>query len=97
MMAVLEHLHRSNETLRDVRRYLSPAGCLLLTTPSPLGDWVHRVGSRLHLFYPEYVVQHVQIYDRRAIYQLLTDNGFEVITFRHFELGINQLAVCRLS
>ncbi len=95
MMAVLEHLNFPYKTLRDVRQYLAPDGYLLVTTPSPLGDWVHRVGSRMKLFYPEHVVQHVKIYDRRAVCDLLTENGFEVVAFRYFELGINQLAVCR--
>ncbi len=95
MMAVLEHLDSPRETLRDVRPHLAPDGYLLMTTPSPLGDWIHRVGSRVKLFYPEHVVKHVKIYDRRAMCDLLVDSGFEVVTFQHFELGINQLAVCR--
>ncbi len=95
VMAVLEHLNFPRETLRDVRPHLAPDGYLLLTTPSPLGDWVHRVGSRVKLFYPEHVVQHVQIYDRRALCELLAECGFEIVAFRHFELGINQLVVCR--
>lgn len=95
MMAVLEHLNFPRETLRDVHPHLAPDGYLLMTTPSPLGDWVHRVGSRLKLFYPEHVVQHVKIYNRHAMHALLADHGFEVVAFRHFEMGINQLAVCR--
>jgi 2-polyprenyl-3-methyl-5-hydroxy-6-metoxy-1,4-benzoquinol methylase len=95
MMAVLEHLSFPRETLRAVRPHLAPEGYLLLTTPSPLGDWVHRAGSRVKLFYPEHVVQHVKIYDRRAMCDLLVECGFEVTAFRHFEWGINQLAVCR--
>jgi SAM-dependent methyltransferase len=97
MMAVLEHLHRADETLRDVRHYLAPGGTLLLTTPSPWGDWAHRIGSRIRLFYPEHVVQHVKIYNRRAMCDLIIASGFDVIECRHFELGLNQLAVCRLS
>jgi SAM-dependent methyltransferase len=95
MMAVLEHLRSPANALRDVRPHLAADGYLVLTSPSPLGDWVHRVGSRLNLFYPEHVVQHVRIYDRRAMCDLLADSGFDIVTFRHFELGINQLAVCR--
>lgn len=95
MMAVLEHLSFPRSTLRDVRPHLAPNGYLLMTTPSPLGDWVHRIGSCVKLFYPEHVVQHVKIYDRHALCDLLADSGFEVVAFRHFELGINQLAVCR--
>lgn len=95
MMAVLEHLNFPRETLRDVRPHLAPDGYLLVTTPSPLGDWIHRAGSRANLFYPEHVVKHVTIYNRRTMCDLLADCGFEVVTFRHFELSINQLAVCR--
>lgn len=95
MMAVLEHLSAPRETLCAVRPHLAPGGYLLLTTPSPLGDWVHRVGSRVRLFYPEHVVQHVEIFGKRALCELLTDCGFEVVTFRYFEGAINQLVVCR--
>ena len=95
MLAVLEHLNFPRETLQAVRPHLAPDGYLLLTTPSPLGDWAHRVGSRMKMFYPEHVVQHVKIYDRRALCGLLDNCGFEVVAFRRFEVGINQLAVCR--
>lgn len=95
LMAVLEHLSFPRETLRDVRPHLAPDGYLVLTTPSPLGEGAHRVGSRVKLFSPAHVVQHVKIYDRRALCDLLADSGLEVVTFRHFELGLNQLAVCR--
>jgi 2-polyprenyl-3-methyl-5-hydroxy-6-metoxy-1,4-benzoquinol methylase len=95
LMAVVEHLSSPREILRAVRPYLAPGGQLLLTTPSPLGDWVHRAGSRVKLFYPEHVVQHVKIFGRRALLELLTDCGFEVAAFHYFEGWINQLAVCR--
>jgi 2-polyprenyl-3-methyl-5-hydroxy-6-metoxy-1,4-benzoquinol methylase len=94
MMAVLEHLSAPREALRAVRLHLAPKGNLLLTTPSPLGDWVHRMGSRVKLFYPEHVVKHVKIFGKRALHEWLTDCGYEVLAFHYFEGGINQLVVC---
>jgi hypothetical protein len=68
---------------------------VVITTPSPFGDWVHRLGARLHLFYSEEHVQHVKIYSRRALADLAAGCGYQVQHFRTFLAGTNQLLVCR--
>jgi len=97
MSAVLEHLHDPPHALGVVRPLLKPEGRLLLTTPSPLGDWVHKIGSSLGLFYAEKVVKHVTIFDGKALVAVVEEAGFAVENYQPFLLGINQLVICRVA
>jgi 2-polyprenyl-3-methyl-5-hydroxy-6-metoxy-1,4-benzoquinol methylase len=95
MVAVLEHLHSPEGILRQVHSALTPDGLLLITTPSPLGDGVHRVGSRLGLFYSESRVRHIKIYSPGQLRELVVECGYDVRRARIFLAGTNQLLVCR--
>ncbi|MBM3127431.1 MAG: class I SAM-dependent methyltransferase [Chloroflexi bacterium] len=95
MAAVIEHLQFPQCVLRQVRALLASDGLLIVTTPSPLGNVVHQIGSRIGLFYPESVVKHVQIFGRRALLSALSECGYQVIHYRVFLMGMNQLVVCR--
>lgn len=94
MVALLEHLRSPERILCQIPSLLAPGGLLLITTPSPLGDVVHRLGSRLRLFYPEAHVCHVKIYGRRELEDLIVRCGYHVQHFRTFLAGMNQLLVC---
>jgi 2-polyprenyl-3-methyl-5-hydroxy-6-metoxy-1,4-benzoquinol methylase len=50
MIAVIEHLNNPSNLLTQLPALLTPNGHLVITTPSPLGDRVHRMGARLGLF-----------------------------------------------
>jgi hypothetical protein len=67
---------------------------LVLTTPSPLGDIVHKLGSQFKLFYAEEVVEHVKIFNRNELRNILIDCGYSATHFRYFLLWLNQLLVC---
>ena len=71
------------------------SGLLVVTTPSPLGESVHGIGSRLGLFYQESVVEHVRIFRRNELIKMLNLCVFEVVESRSFALGLNQLVVVR--
>lgn len=95
MTAIIEHLHQPSRVLCSIRPLLKDDGRLLITTPSPLGDVAHQIGSRIKLFYPESVVGHVKIFSRMELCALLVDCGFEVELYERFLLGLNQLVVGR--
>jgi hypothetical protein len=83
--------------LWEVRTLLASDGLLIVTTPSPLGNLVHQIGSRIGLFYPESVVKHVQIFGRHALLSTLSGCSYQVVRYRIFSMGMNQLVVCRPS
>ena len=65
LAAVVEHLQDPEPVLRQARELLVESGLLVVTTPSPLGESVHGIGSRLGLFYQESVV----VFITRSIYE----------------------------
>lgn len=95
MVAVIEHLDNQGQVLDQVAGHLRPEGRLVLTTPTPWGERIHRVGARLGLFHPDAAEEHKRAYDRRRLKALLAAHGFSVESYRPFELGGNQLVVGR--
>lgn len=93
MTAVLEHLHNPEHVLSQARGYLAPGGRLVMTTPSPFGDWLHQAGSRLALFYSEEFVGHVKIFAERDLADLARRTGYHMAVYRRFLLQTNQLIV----
>jgi SAM-dependent methyltransferase len=95
MTAVIEHLHVPQHILDEIHSVLAPGGVLLITTPTPFGDWLHRIGDPLKLFYSEAVVAHVQIFDRQALHRIVAERRYDAVHYQSFAWGANQLLVCR--
>jgi ubiquinone/menaquinone biosynthesis C-methylase UbiE len=76
---VIEHVADTARWLSEVRRVLKPAGRLLLTTPSH---------GRLHLVlggverFSEPLGDHLHLYTRRSLRELLLDFGFGEVSVR---------------
>jgi len=93
MLAVLEHLAAPDALIETIRLVLKPGGRLVLTTPTPFGNRIHAVGSRLGLFYLEAAQDHKLIYNRRSLRQLLERHGLRILLYRAFLLGGNQICI----
>ena len=97
MLAVFEHLQRPEPLLLQARQVLDTGGRLVLTTPTPFGDIVHRIGGRINLFYSEQIVAHVKIYRRKELFRLAEAAGFSVHHYRRFLYQTNHLLVCQAA
>jgi SAM-dependent methyltransferase len=95
MGALLEHLRPPIRVLSKLRPLLSPGGRLLLTTPTPLGGALHRLGSYVLLTHPEAAQEHFAFYGRADLAALLGGSGYEMEEYFPFLLGLNQLVVAR--
>ena len=89
LTAIVEHLHHPEVVLERVRPLLAPGGRVLITTPSPFGDLLHQVGSRLGLFYAEKVVEHVQIFSLQRLVKMAVNSGYQVLEAKSFVWGAN--------
>lgn len=92
-LAVLEHIPNAHELLKQFKSALKRDGRIVLTTPHPGADKIHTVGARLRLFSREAREQHVRLYNRRALSDILAGTGFDISLFQPFMLGANQLIV----
>ncbi len=95
LSAVIEHLQQPERILHEIRQVLAPQGNLLITTPTPWGDFLHHLGSLLRLFYAESVLGHVKVFNQKSLRDIAEQCGFEVVEYRTFALGANQVAVCK--
>lgn len=94
MLAVVEHLSQPQKALCQALEHLKADGCLLITTPSPFGDRIHRLGARLGLFSQFAADDHETIFTQASLRRLLENCGIQIDRYRRFLLGGNQLFVC---
>jgi 2-polyprenyl-3-methyl-5-hydroxy-6-metoxy-1,4-benzoquinol methylase len=97
MLAIIEHLKNPDELLAQIPSYLKPDGKLLITTPSPAGDAIHKIGARIGMFYKEAANAHATILTREALQTRVQRNGLKIVKYQRFLLGGNQLFVCQSS
>lgn len=94
MLAVVEHLTQPQQVLCQARDHLKPDGRLLITTPTSIGDQLHRLGARFGLFSQFAAEDHEMIFNRDSLQPLLAGCGLQIDHYRKFLLGGNQLFIC---
>ena len=95
MGALLEHLRPPIRVLAAAAERLAPAGLLVLTTPTPLGGKLHRLGSYAGLTHPEAAHEHFGFYGRSEIAGMLAGSSLEMVSYARFLFGLNQIVVAR--
>ncbi|MDD5070129.1 MAG: class I SAM-dependent methyltransferase [Candidatus Omnitrophica bacterium] len=91
MLAVIEHLEFSSKLIKECFRVLKDDGRLILTTPKAKGLWL------MKLYDPGFAARegdHCCHFDRQSMSFLLND-FFDIEHYKTFELGFNQLFVCK--
>ncbi len=86
MLAVIEHLENPAGVIREVHRVLKPGGRFIITTPKRKGEWL------MGLLRKDISHIHKAYFDLETI-QELTGDFFELISFKEFLLGFNQIFV----
>lgn len=95
MLAVLEHLEKPVEILREVKRILKPGGQLLITVPTPPNKLVGEfLAYRLHLIDAAEYQDHKRYYSKELLKKHLWEAGFDIsqAKLKYFELGMNLFA-----
>jgi SAM-dependent methyltransferase len=76
---VLDHLLDPGAMLRDAARLLRKGGFVLLLNHN-IRSWLPRMlGERC----PMYDIEHIYLFDKQTVAQLLRDNGFDVVEVRN--------------
>ena len=96
-LAVLEHVPAPEEFLKMLSFYLkNSSSIVLITTPHPLGDWIHGAGSSLGLFSSHANEEHQELLDRRRLEILADFTGLRLAHYRRFLVGMNQLVLFKI-
>jgi len=94
-LAVIEHLDKPREFLERYVPLLNIGSTIVLTTPTHLGERVHRMLQSVHVTSLTCSDLHHKIYHTPELEELLQSYGFDIVEARYFELGMNQLVVGR--
>jgi 2-polyprenyl-3-methyl-5-hydroxy-6-metoxy-1,4-benzoquinol methylase len=97
LLAVIEHLSDPGSRLTRFASLLNPGGNLVLTTPHPRGHFVHEVAARLGIASREAHEDHEELFDRASFERITGDIGLDLVLYRPFLFGLNQLFLCGVS
>jgi len=95
MIAVVEHLKNPENILQQCYTLLKDNGGLIITTPTPLGGKIHKIGAKLGLTSKEAVKEHHKLYSYEDMEGLLTSRGFMIYIYQNFVFGMNHMFVCK--
>lgn len=97
-MAVVEHVAQPEEFLQMLAGYLieedsSPDAKIILTTPHPSMDFVHKIGSSVGLFSKHANEEHEDLLGRSRLEQVGNTAGLKIVKYGRFCFGANQIVV----
>jgi SAM-dependent methyltransferase len=90
-LAVLEHLDLTKSLKENIVAKMKKGGLLYVATPHPLAKKIHDAGSRLSLFNRIDNKEHKNMFDKKRLSLFFKD--LELVSYRKFEFGLNQLFV----
>lgn len=96
MLAVLEHIDPDEVplVLRNIHRHLKPDGRLILTVPTPASQpLLEFLAYKLKIINEDEIRDHKVYYDSELLKKVLSENGFEMIKYKKFQLGMNSFCV----
>ncbi len=93
MLAVFEHIKLDLliQLLKEIHRVLKPGGRYILTTPSPIGNYVLYWMAKCRLVSADEIDEHEDGYHQKVIMSHLETAGFskEQMRFGYFEFWMN--------
>lgn len=93
MLAVIEHIKEPAELLEKISAILKSKGKILLTTPHPWVEHIHRFGAKIKLFSEEACQEHENLFDHNGMNNILEKTGLTLLHYNRFLFGTNQLFI----
>ncbi|MSU76105.1 class I SAM-dependent methyltransferase [Patescibacteria group bacterium] len=92
-LALIEHLSQPQELFADAGKALATGGRVVLTTPHPIGRSIHDFSGKIGLASSDASEEHETFLDKRDLRKLGERAGFELVAYKRFLFGMNQVAV----
>lgn len=99
LMAVLEHLPYPDEVDRIIKSIydrLPDGGYFIMTTPDKKAQSILEfLAYNLHIINEEEIRDHKHYFSKAELIKLMRRHEFRDIAHKHFQLGLNNLVVCK--
>lgn len=95
-LAVIEHVDDPQGFVDEMVDHVRPGGSVVITTPAPAAERFHELGGKFGLFSRNAHHQHEDLLDEAALREVFTGAGLDVIVYKKFMFGLNQLMVGRV-
>ena len=94
-LAVIEHVKKPEYFLAELAKRLKidKSVRVVITTPHPSMDWIHDLGASIGLFSKHANEEHEELLDRVKLEFVGTKAGLNLVSYKRFLFGANQLAV----
>ena len=93
LLALIEHVKNPEILLSELKNKLNKNGCIVLTTPHPMFEWIHDIGSKIGLFSSEASEEHETLIDFKQMQKLANLAGLKVDESQRFLCFANQMFV----
>jgi 2-polyprenyl-3-methyl-5-hydroxy-6-metoxy-1,4-benzoquinol methylase len=94
MLAVLEHLDKPFEILREIERVLKPGGKLLVTVPSRIAQpMLELLSYKLKIIDETEIKDHKRYYNYSDLKALFSKTGLRIDHHGYFQMGMNNMLV----
>lgn len=93
VIAVIEHLKNPRKILEKLKILLNINGKIVITTPPPYSNLIHKIGSKLRLFSKEAHNEHETLFNKKMMARLAKESGLKLTKSKKFLFGINQLFI----
>lgn len=99
MIAVIEHLNDPEETIELLKKkfFDNQNGVFVITTPNKYFDKLHHFGANLGLFSQHAADEHNIMFNKKDLLVFAKNTNLEVIKFKRFLFGVNQLIVLKIK
>jgi len=93
LLAVIEHIKEPDNLFRELENCLNKKGKIVMTTPTPFGNFIHTILSKVGITSKEAVKEHVNIYNHKKFICVAKKYNLKIIKYQMFEFGCNSLVV----
>lgn len=94
-LAVIEHIHKVDvySLFSKFRNQISINGHIVVTTPTPRSKFVLELLANIHILEKENILEHKHYWKEDELYDLARQTKFEIVQYRKFQLGYNQICI----
>lgn len=93
MLAVIEHIYKPETILTTLGSMIKENGKIIITTPHPSFNSLYELGARIGLFSRSAYDEHEKLIVFSSLCEISDKSGLQIVYYRRFLAGANQLFV----